>query len=106
MLIPALLLGGLLAELAMAKTGFAWARRSATRRSIPISTDFDLDYDSDFGWSRSMPVSATDFFAIKATSFDFGDFSEWRNLTSTQTDVATNLTGFDVMAVLSIALAP
>lgn len=106
-LIPVLLLGGLFSQTAAAQTGFYFG---GTVGNTAIDTDFDdfnLDYDeSDFGWSAHAGIQATDFFAIEASYNDFGAFSETREFDLTQTDVRADLTGYDVMAVLSIPLGP
>lgn len=75
-----------------------------------VDTDFDdvnLDFDDDdTSWSAYAGVQATDFFGIEASYNDFGDFGVSRIFDLTQTDIDAELTGYDIMAVLSVPAGP
>ncbi len=78
--------------------------------STSVDTDFDdvnLDFDDDdTSWSAYAGVQATDFFGIEASYNHFGDFGVSRTFDLTRTDVDAELTGYDIMAVLSVPAGP
>lgn len=78
--------------------------------SLSVNTEFDdpnLDFDDDTtSWSVHAGVQATDWFGVEASYNDFGEFDALRNFDLTRTTVVGELTGYDVMAVLSAPLGP
>jgi len=81
-----------------------------TLGSLSVDTDFDdasLDFDDDdFSWSAYAGVQATDWFGIEASYNAFGEFDVAREFDLTRTTIDAELTGYDVMAVLSAPLGP
>ncbi|MDZ7642868.1 MAG: outer membrane beta-barrel protein [Woeseiaceae bacterium] len=69
--------------------------------------DINLDFDEDdFSWSAFAGIQATDTLAVEASYNNFGDFDTSRTFDLTQTDIDAELTGYDVMGVLSLPMGP
>ena len=69
--------------------------------------DFNLDFDDDeTSWSAFAGVQATDWFGVEASYNDFGDYGLATEFDLTRTTIDASLTGFDVMAVLSVPAGP
>lgn len=100
-------LGAVFSVPAAAQTGFYIG---GTVGNTSVETEFDdinLNFDEDdFAWSGFAGIQATDLFAIEASYNDFGNFSTSRELGLTRTDIDAELTGYDVMGVLTLPLGP
>ncbi len=69
--------------------------------------DFNLDFDDDeTSWSAFAGVQANDWFGVEASYNDFGDYGLATEFDLTRTTIDANLTGYDVMAVLSVPAGP
>jgi opacity protein-like surface antigen len=92
---------------AAAQTGFYFG---GTIGNTSVETEFDdinLDFDEDdFSWSAFAGIQATEMFGIEASYNDFGNFDVSREFDLTRSDIDAELTGYDVMGVLSLPVGP
>lgn len=106
-IIGTLLLGALLSTQALAQGNFYVGGTIGNTSLDRDFEDFNLNFeDDDASWSAFAGVQATETFAIEASYNDFGDFNSSSNFDLTQTDVDAELTGYDVMAVLTVPVGP